>query len=325
MEQGIILVIEIIKYMKVVFAGTPQIVVPTLEALHKNEDINVIAVFTKPDSYNKKLKVDISSPVKRYANKNGIQVYQPKSSKEFTEEIKELSSTEDYDILLTFSYGYIISNEALSTPLIAPINIHGSILPDYRGSSPVHQSILNADKVTGITYIIMDEKMDHGPIIATQECELKTNDDINIGFQKLSKLASSSVCSTLLDYAKNRDSNEQDHSNATYTKMIKKDDGKVDLKNDTANYIYRKFLTYKNWPGVITEIKGIKIQLIDMNLSDENIDNSNKELIVLENKKIYLRAKDTYIQVNEVRVPGKKSVDAVCFFKSNRHLWSSDS
>ncbi|MEJ0021101.1 MAG: methionyl-tRNA formyltransferase [Candidatus Doudnabacteria bacterium] len=156
--------------MKIIFAGTTEFGIPTLEMLKKDHEL--VLIITQPDKPVGRKQIMTPPPIKLWAEKNKIPVVQPAKILDDLPRIKDLAP----DLLLVAAYGQIIPKEVLDIPKFGSINIHGSLLPKYRGASPIQAVILNGDNETGITLIRMDEKMDHGQIIAKSVLRLKGNE-----------------------------------------------------------------------------------------------------------------------------------------------------
>jgi methionyl-tRNA formyltransferase len=154
------------KNIKVVFMGTPEFSVPVLDMLIKNT--NVLMVVTQPDTYVGRKKVLTKSPVKLLAEANGIPVFQPEKIRKDYEVLKEL----DFDLLVTCAYGQILPKEILDMPKYGPINVHASLLPKYRGASPINFAIFNGEEKTGVTLMYMDEGMDTGDVIVQDSLDI---------------------------------------------------------------------------------------------------------------------------------------------------------
>ena len=212
--------------INVAFFGTSEYSVPSLEKLINSELIDVKIVVTKQDQkVNRGQKLE-ESPVAKVARVNNIEVLKPiklKEDREVIDRLKELN----IDYFAVISYGQILSKEILNMPK-ASINAHASLLPKYRGSSPIQTSILNGDKVTGVTTMLMDVGLDTGDILKKVEVNISDEDDEDTMFNKLSLISADILYDTIIDFD-NITRVKQDEDKATKTKLINKEDGYIDL------------------------------------------------------------------------------------------------
>lgn len=208
------------KKFRVVFMGCPDFSVPALQALMAHPQFEVVAVYCMPDRPKGRGKLPTPTPVKQCALKFGLQVNCPASFRKFPEEIEKLAAYHP-DFLVVVAYGLILPQAVLDIPTIAPINVHASLLPAYRGPSPIHQALLNGDAKTGNTIMLMNSKMDEGDMIAVSDIEILPEDNLETLHDKLSLDGASLLVPTLLDFAAGKiTATPQDHSKASYTGKI---------------------------------------------------------------------------------------------------------
>ncbi len=221
--------------MKIVFFGTPYFVDPVLKKLEKNFD--VVEKIREPKEFN-------------------------------NETVQQLCSLSP-DLFVVAAYGQILSSKLLEVPRLGAINIHPSLLPKYRGPSPIQSAILNGDKKTGVTFIKMDEQVDHGPIIAQFGATIEPADTFESLAQRLFEQAALELESTIINYNANQTGKPQDDSKATFTKPLTKQDGYIDLSSleiarpekpwrSGGNWkleIARKIRAYHPWPGIWTHLR----------------------------------------------------------------------
>jgi len=253
---------------KIIFLGTPEFGAIILEGLIKN-NYSPVLVITAPDKPVGRKQILTSPPVKKIAEKYNITVTQPEKIKEAAIEIKNLNP----DLIICAAYGQIIPKEILEIPKHGCLNIHPSLLPKYRGASPIQTVILNGDKETGVTIILMDEKMDHGPII--DQTKYKIPDDINHKEldSALAKQGAHLLVKTLPKWINGEiEAKTQDESNATYTKVLKKEDGKIEWKK-SAEEIERQIRAFCPWPGTFAFIKHknkiLRVKILEAGISKE--------------------------------------------------------
>ena len=241
------------KNIKIVFWGTPEFALPTLETLFKN-GYNIVAVITNPDKPVGRKNIITPPPVKVWAEKHNIPVFQPPKL-----EIRNLElEIAEADLYIVAAYGKIIPKEIINLPKCGSLNIHPSLLPRWRGPSPIQYTILNGDTETGVTIIKMDEKMDHGPILAKRELKFSI---FNFQFSKityqtlhdeLTKLGAELLIETLPKWiAGEIKPTPQNEVEATYSKILKKEDGRIDW-SQPAEKIEKKIRAFNPWPGAWT-------------------------------------------------------------------------
>ena len=218
------------KNLKVIFMGTPNFSVPILKELIKNT--NVIGVVTAPDAYIGRKKILTACPIKEVATKENIPVYSPHKLKEDCDFIIDLKP----DIIITCAYGQIVPKKVLDVPRLGCINIHASLLPKYRGASPIYSAILNGEKETGITLMYMAEGLDTGDIIRKESILIDINDNMETLSNKLSLLGSKMIIDELPKIING--TNEriiQDNEKATYVGLVKREDEHLDFNTPAIN------------------------------------------------------------------------------------------
>lgn len=235
------------KNIKIGFFGTPDYAVTTLEAL-RNAGFDIRFVVTMPDRPQGRKMIVTPPPAKVWAIAHNVPVLQPEKLKdeEFSTQLHKFNC----DVFVVIAYGKIIPENILNIPKFKSLNIHGSLLPKLRGSCPIETAILNDDKVTGVTIIRMDKEMDHGPIVAMKEIIVEPwPPKAEILGAEIVRTGSDLLVSIIPDWIAGKiEEKEQDHSQATFTKMIEKDDGLIDL-NDDPYKNYLKIQAYHGWPS----------------------------------------------------------------------------
>lgn len=229
--------------IKFVFFGSDILSVGVLDGL-KNQGLLPSLLVTMPDKPAGRGLELKPTKARVWAKKNNIKTIQPAGFKEIPNELKE-----DFDVFIVASYGKIIPENILNLPRNGVLNVHPSLLPKYRGPSPIQTAILNGDEKTGVSIILLDREMDHGPVVMQKEIPLLGNENYQI-LRDLSAELGSEILSTIISDLKSYigNSNPQDDSQATFTNMLKKEDGLINL-NDPVNS-YRKFRALSSWPGV---------------------------------------------------------------------------
>ena len=249
---------------KIVFFGTSEFSKEILKTLESN--FEVLAVVTQPDRPVGRKQEITESPVSKEAHSLNIPALKPESLKDASA-LNELQELPKADLFVVVAYGQIIPQKVLD--LAPAINIHGSVLPKYRGASPIHAALLSGESETGISIMLMDEKMDHGPVLKIEKVKIEPTDTFIELEQKLCTLAKTLIIETANDFLEGKiEPQEQEHSKATFCKTISKEDGRIDW-NTNVSEIFNKYRAYVQWPGLWTLFDG-KILKIKKCLPNEN-------------------------------------------------------
>jgi methionyl-tRNA formyltransferase len=246
--------------------GTPDFSVPALQRLAAQDNFHISLVVTQPDRPKGRGKKLTPSPVKTAALKLGLEIFQPEkiNSKDAREKLLSLNP----DFFVVAAFGQILSQEVLDIPKVFPVNIHASLLPKYRGASPIQASILNMDKATGITTMVMAKKMDAGDILLSSSTPISEHDTALDIHDRLGMIGADLIVETLHAVLGHRiEPTPQDHSAATYVKLLKKSDGKIDW-----NLGNRQICAHINamtpWPGAFTHLGDRRIKIYRAQASD---------------------------------------------------------
>jgi methionyl-tRNA formyltransferase len=250
--------------MKIVFFGTSEVGIPILEALRAHHEI--IQVITSPDALVGRKQLLTPSPISAYASKNNLPLQKPEGVKNNSGFLDYLRSLEA-DIFIVVSYGKILPLELLSIPPLQTLNVHFSLLPKYRGAAPIQFALLNGETETGTTIFVLDEQIDHGPVLAHDKLTIGRDDNFNTLAKKLSDLSAALMVKILPDYAAGKlPPQEQDHEKATTTKLITKEDGKVNW-NLPASKIYNQYRAFSSWPGIWAKWNDKILKIIECRLA----------------------------------------------------------
>lgn len=292
----------------IVFMGTPSYASKILEEIYKAK-FNILAIYTQPDKPVGRSQILTPPDVKKLAIDLGIQdiVYQPNSLREtgVKEHIKSLNP----DIIIVAAYGQILPRDILD---IAPcVNLHASILPAYRGASPIQSAILDKNNLSGITAMTMNEGLDSGDILAFSILDITNMNSYEL-FDKLSIMAANLTIKVLNEY-KNINPIKQFDALSSKCKKIKKDDGLVDFSVDSANQIWAKFLAYYGWPGIFTK-NGIKILDIEV----ANLNGGIGEILSINDNGFVVGVNNGSILIKTLQAAGKKPVDAKSYLNGKR-------
>jgi methionyl-tRNA formyltransferase len=284
--------------MRVVFMGTPEFAVPSLVALVESGE-NVIAVVTQPDRPKGRKQTLTLPPVKEAAEKFKIPIYQPAKIKDpaFLETMKALSP----DLMVVVAYGKILPQIFLDIPRLGCINIHGSILPKYRGAAPVHWAIIEGEKETGVTAMLLDAGMDTGPMLRKGTIPIQPDDTGVTLSHKMSELGARVLLETMQDIkTKGLQPIPQDSKEATYAPILKKEDGEVNWE-ESAGKIERKGRALTFWPGMFTYYHKALLKLIKIEIAEGLFKGYPGEILDVENGAILIAAGEGAVNVLEVQ------------------------
>lgn len=237
------------KKFKIIFMGTPSFAVPTLELLGKSNH-DIVLVVTQPDRPRGRGRKTFPSPIKETAIRLGYDLIQPDAVR--TEAFSDLLMKYEPDFFVVTAFGHILSEKILSIPRIGAINIHASLLPRYRGSAPIQWAIINGEKETGVTTILMDKGMDTGDILLSSKTKITADETSATLHDRLSCLGAELLIETLTLYQNDQiDPVPQDHTLASYAPMLKKNDGRIDWTM-SSHKIEAFIRGMTPWPGAFT-------------------------------------------------------------------------
>ena len=298
--------------MNIVFMGTPDIAADSLDSLIKAGH-NISAVFTKPDKPVGRKQILTPPPVKVLAEENSIPIFQPETLRdgEAYKIIKEINP----DIVVVVAYGKLLPKEILEIAKFGCINAHASLLPKYRGSSPIQWSIVCGEEKTGITVMQMDEGMDTGDIISTAEIEIGENETAEELFSRLSVLAGGLLVSTLVSIENGTvKRTPQNEAEASHAPMIRKEMGELDFSK-TAKEIHNLVRGFYSWPCAYTFLNGKRLKVY----KTEKVEASGESGTVIENeKRLVVACKEGAIRLLEVQLEGGKRVTDTQFLLGNK-------
>ncbi len=294
--------------MRVIFMGTPDYAEAILAKLIEVEDIDVVAVYTQPDKPVGRKKVLTPPVVKTLANEHNIDVYQPNRLRD-QDVVDELLKIE-CDYIVVAAYGQILPKQILDH---APcINLHASILPHYRGASPIQQSLLNNDAKTGVTAMLMDEGLDTGDIIKIQEFDIPRDMIVGELFDALTKIATE-LCVDVLKNFNLYTPVKQDSSYATHCGKVTKSDGLVEF--DDAYTLYNKYRAYTPWPGIYLA-DGLKLKKIS--LVDSKKDGKAAQIVSIDHDSIDVACAKGIVRIYKVQPSSKKEMDVLSYINGKR-------
>lgn len=291
--------------MKIIFLGTPDFSLPTLRALHESKH-EILAVITQPDREGNRRKMT-PPPVKVMAEEFGLPVMQYQSlRKEGEDYIRSLSP----DLLVTAAFGQIISREILAIPRYGTLNVHGSLLPKYRGASPIQQCLLNGDTETGVTIMRTEYEIDSGDIVLQKSFDILPTDNAGTLFARISELGAAALVEAV-DMIENGTAKfvAQNHENATFCKMIAKQDG--ELKSDlSVNQALCKIRAYNPWPVAYVMIGGSRLRIFEGTIVSKN---AEAGIIKAQNGHLMLNFIDGAIDATIVQGEGGKVMQTAAY------------
>ena len=298
--------------MRIVYMGTPDFAVPALEKLAQSPDYTVAAVFTQPDKPKGRKMVMTPPDVKVCAEKLGIPVFQPSSMR--SEEAYNLLKELNPDVIVVAAYGQILPKAVLDLPKFGCVNIHGSLLPKYRGAAPIQQSVLDGEKVTGVTTMLMDVGLDTGDILLKAETEIGENETAGELFDRLAVLGGELIVETLDKLEKGEIiPQKQDDSLATHTSKITKELCPIDF-NKTAYEVHNKVRGLNPWPVAVTEIAGKTVKVYSSRVSDM----SGAAGTILSLKPFVVACGDKSVELIKIQPQGKKRMTAQAFLAGHK-------
>jgi len=297
--------------MNIVFMGTPNIAKECLQGIVEKTEHNIIAVFTQPDKQNGRGKKIVFSDVKNYALGKGIDIYQPKRVRE--DEYVDILNKLKPDLIVVVAYGQILPKSIINIAEYGCINVHGSILPKYRGASPIQTARMNGECETGVSIMYIDEGLDTGDVILTSTLPILSDDTSATLFSKMSVLGAK----TLIDAICMIESNtvkrvKQDDSKATHTKILTKELGLLNFKK-SAITLHNLIMGLNPWPVAYTTFCGKKVKVFKSRVIKEVYDGEKIGVIVDCKNFIVSCGDNTFIEFLEVLAEGGKKMDGKSF------------
>lgn len=301
--------------MRIVFMGTPDFAEASLKKLI-DENFNVVGVFTQPDKP-KGRGMELSfSPVKELALAHGLPVFQPVKMRDGTalEQIKALAP----DILVVVAYGRILPEEILALPKYGAINVHGSLLPKYRGAAPIQWAVLNGDKLTGVSTMYLASEMDTGDVIYTAETEIGEFETSGELFDRLKLLGAELLVKTLRDIEKGiAPRTPQDHSKASYVSQLDKSLSPIDW-NKSPRSVVKWIYGLQPWPVATMEMDGKTYRVFAAEYTKNKTDKKPGQIVSAGERGIEVACADGgTILITQLQAPGKKRMKAADFLRGH--------
>ena len=302
--------------MKVIFMGTPEYSVPVLQAIIDSHH-EVVAVVSQPDKAKGRSNKIVPTPTKQLAMKYDIPVFQFEKIRR--DDVSELLAI-DADIIVTCAYGQIIGENVLFAKKHGVVNLHGSILPKYRGASPIQCSLINGEKETGVSVLKSGIGMDDGPVMMISKIAIDADDNAITLFDKLSKLSANTVCNAL-DKIENNEAEfvPQDESMATKCSMLKAEMGTIDF-NKSAAEIVGLIKGLAMWPNAHITIDGVYFKLYNAKIAQGEYENyQNGEVVVANNKQgLIIKCCDGLIEITELLPINSKKMTAKSYLNGKQ-------
>lgn len=294
--------------MKIIFMGTPDYAKVILEKMIATDSLDLVAVYTQPDKPVGRKKILTPPPVKTLALEHNIEVHQPNRLRD--EAVVEELLKIECDFIIVAAYGQILPRAILEH---APcINLHASILPQYRGASPIQQTLLNGDKQTGVTAMLMEEGLDTGALIKIETLDVADDMMAQELFSKLTDIAADLTIDVLQNYY-SYTPKPQDDSQASLCKKITKADGEVSFED--ASILYNKYRAFTPWPGIYL---GSGLKLKEIVLEEATSHNEEGKILSIEAQSIRVGCKRGSIRVLRVQPQSKKEMDIASYIHGKR-------
>lgn len=306
------------KLRKIVFFGTPEFAVPTLDALAEAGRTPKLVVSQPPRPAGRGKKAE-EPPVAEWAREHDVELVQPESvaDEEFLERLRELEP----DVAVVVAFGQIFPDELLALPKKGCINVHASLLPKYRGASPIQGVLLNGEKKTGITTMRMEEELDSGPILIQEETLIRSYETTDKLTKRLSELGAETLIETLdqLEKGKLKERKQRDESSSYSTKVLK-EDGKVNWALE-ADEIYNRLRAYTPWPGLTGHFRGVPLKIVwgvPMTWEEAPFGVTGTYLGLRQGRMAILCGGGTIFGLEELQRPGKAAIRSSDFANGER-------
>ena len=302
--------------MRIVFMGTPDFASASLKKLI-DEKFDVVGVFTQPDKPKGRGMELCASPVKELALENGLPVFQPVKMRDGTA-LAQIKALEP-DILVVVAYGRILPDDILAVPKYGAINVHGSLLPKYRGAAPIQWAVLNGDKITGVTTMYLASEMDTGDIIYTAETEIGEYETSGELFDRLKDMGAELLVKTLRDIdAGTAPRAPQDHSKASYVTMLDKSICPIDW-NKTPREVLKHIYGLQPWPVATMELEGKTVRVFAAKYTDGKTEKVPGAVVSTDKGGIEIACADgETLLITELQAPGKKRMGAEDYLRGHQ-------
>ena len=301
--------------MRVVFMGSPRFAVPSLEYL-VDSGYKLAAVYTQPDRAGGRGRGLTVSPVKKAAEALGLTVTQPESLKA-PDAVKQLAGFKP-DVIVVAAFGQLLPKDVLELPRLGCVNVHPSLLPSYRGASPVVAAILAGDEFTGVSIMLLDEGMDSGPILARAQVPVADSDTTASLSDRLSRVGAGLLGEVLVGWSRGElKPQPQEDAKATLCQPIAKDEGEIDWKLPAVE-LWRQVRAFYPWPGNYTRWRGKALKIIEAAPVSPQTPAKAGEVVALDTGGFGVGAGEGVLAVLKVQLEGKQAMDAADFLRGQR-------
>ncbi|MCW8108847.1 methionyl-tRNA formyltransferase [Alteromonas ponticola] len=290
---------------KIIFAGTPDFAAKHLDALIHSEH-HVVAAYTQPDRPAGRGKKLTPSDVKKLALANDIPVFQPANLRH--EDAQQQLAALDADIMVVVAYGLILPKTILATPRLGCLNVHGSILPKWRGAAPIQRAIWAGDTQTGVTIMQMDEGLDTGDILDIATLPINPDDTSASLYTKLAALGPKALLK-VLDQLEELTPQAQDNAMATYAKKLSKDEARIDWQED-AEQLERNIRAFNPWPVAWTKVQDENVKLWQASIEKTAITSAPGTILRADKQGIVVATGSNALVITQLQLPGKRPLSA---------------
>ena len=304
--------------MKIVFMGTPDFAEKSLEAVY-NAGHEILAVVTNPDRPKGRGMKMVASPVKEFAISKELKIYQPENVRKNIEFIEEIKALEP-DVICVVAYGKILPKEILEIPKLGCINVHGSLLPKYRGAAPIQWAVINGEKVTGVTTMYMDVGMDTGDMILKEETEIAPDETTGELWDRLAKIGADLLVKTLEQIENKTAPRIPQGEDFSMAPMLDKEMSKIDWESKTAQEIKNLVRGLNPIMGTYSYLNGKKIKIWKVDVVEANSEDTRNGTVLKSDSKdgLYIKAKDGVIKVLEIQGENAKRMNIQDFLRGNQ-------
>ena len=302
--------------MRIVFMGTPDFAVPVLSAL-VDAGHDTVAVYTQPDRPLGRGRRTKPTPVKACALERGLNILQPASLRKDEDARRRLSDLAP-DAIVVAAYGLILPDDVLNAPRLGCLNVHPSLLPKYRGPSPVASAILAGDEVTGVTVMEVTERVDSGPVVAQRRLRIRADETAGELTGRLFHLGACLTVAVLPRWASGEiGASPQDDSEASMTRLLTRDDGAIDWAAP-AEHIARQVRAYDPWPGSFTRWDGRRLKVLQASAaSTEGVGEPPGTVVSGPGGSVGVATGDGVLRLGRLQMEGRRAADAVAFVRGH--------
>lgn len=300
---------------RIIFMGTPEISASVLEGIISS-GYNVVGLIAQPDRPVGRKKILMPVPTKEVALRHNIPVYQPVKIRKDYEFVKEIKP----DVIITLAYGQIVPQGLLDIPPLGCLNLHGSLLPKYRGAAPIQYALMNNDKVTGMTLMKMVKEMDAGEMYAKEEVNIDLEDNSTSLFKKMGEAALRLILKELPTILEGKlVGTPQDETLVTFAPSIKPEEEKLDL-NKSKEELFGFIRALSDSPGAYFYLEGLKFKIYRSQIISNELLGEVGEIVKADKKGLYLQTKNGVLALLDVQLEGKKRMDYMSFVNGHPNL-----